>query len=72
MMTKFKQCTHIEGKCIEDIFNLPYIVAIEKNNGECYYRLSDSSYATIGDWLCEDYYGIVHVYTDDQYKRMNV
>ena len=67
-MVGLKQKIRIEGKCIEDIFNLPCIVGIEKypKGGGYFYKLSDNSYAQIGDWLCEDYYGCWHVYTNEQ------
>lgn len=68
-MSNYRQCIHIEGKCIEDIFRLPCVYCVEKTfNGNLFVRLypdmvaiGSSIYALKGQWLCEDYDGIWHV-----------
>ena len=66
MKDLFKQVIHIEGKSIEDIFFLPCIVSIDKvQDSYCYY-LDNGLCAYIGDWLCEDYNGEWHVFTEKQ------
>lgn len=68
-MEHYRQYIHIEGKCMEDIFNLPCIVAIQKYRNDKYcYLLSDGSHAYTGDWICEDYSGHWHALSDFQLK----
>ena len=64
---KFKQCIHIEGKSIDDIFHLPCIESVNKlkDGSYCYY-IDNGQCADIGDWLCENYNGEWHVFTEKQ------
>lgn len=67
---RLRQSIHIEGKCIEDIFNLPCIVSIHKKNNSYCYHLTNGQIAHLGDWLCEDYGGNWSVLSDEQYKLL--
>lgn len=68
-MSEFKQCIHIEGKCLEDIFSLPCVISVNKvQNTYCFY-LDNGLCADIGDWLCQDHDGNWEVLSDEQYKR---
>lgn len=67
---RLRQSIHIEGKCIEDIFNLPCITSIHKeNNSYCYY-LTNGHIAHLGDWLYEDYNGNWSVLSNEQHKLL--
>ena len=59
---EFRKIIYIEGKCIEDVFYLPCIAGVFKDNGRPIFRLnldvvSDRAIAVIGDCLCEGYDG---------------
>ena len=65
-MNNFKQCIHIEGKCIDDIFFLPCVVSVDKIKDTYCFYLDNGQCADIGDWLCEDYDGNWHVFSEKQ------
>lgn len=63
----YKQIIKIEGKSIDDIFKLPCIHGVFKDeNGRPIYRLtlntvSDRGIAVVGEYLCEDNNGKWHL-----------
>lgn len=65
---KFKQAIHIEGKCIEDIFNLPCVKSIQKDEDSYYYYLYNGQSASLGDWLCESEDSNWYVLSPEQYR----
>ena len=69
---RLRQSIHIQGKCIEDIFNLPCIASIHKENNSYYYYLTNGYIAHLGDWLCEDYNGNWSILSDKQYKSLKL
>lgn len=71
-MSIFKQCIHIEGKCIEDVFNLPCVMAVMKLSDGYRYRLYNGYYAYVGDWLCQNQNNHWCVYTDEEYKMLEL
>lgn len=66
-MNDFKQCIHIEGKCIEDIFFLPCVESVNKIAGTYCFYLENGQCADVGDWLCEDYEGNWHVFAEKHF-----
>ena len=69
---RLRQSIHIEGKCIEDILNLPCITSIHKENNSYYYYLTNGYIAHLGDWLCEDYNDNWSILSDKQYKSLKL
>ena len=69
---RLKQSIHIQGKCIEDIFTLPTIISIYKENHSYCYHLTNGQIAHLDDWLCENYDGNWSVLSDEQYKSLKL
>lgn len=74
---KFKQSIQI-GKSLEGIFRLPCVAAVRKDIfGAAFYDtygfvMADgkSISAREGDWLCEDYKGHWHWFTNEDYVKL--
>ena len=75
-MRTYKQCIHLEGKSINEVFALPCIVSIAKckvsrRKKSIRYCLSNGYVAYVGDWLCEDENGNWYVLSDYEYNEIN-
>lgn len=78
---RYKQAIQI-GNNVTDIMRLPCVLGARKkmyNPAVIYYILfgdvitngvqwSEAVKAYNGDWLCEDYYGRLHLLSDKEYK----
>ena len=77
----FRQCIHIEGKCLEDILRLPCVKSCEKTSVAGIYKFGffavcmahpkplQSAYT--GDWICEDRDGKWHVLNNDSFENLD-
>ena len=68
----YRQVIHIQGRCLDDIFRLPCVHGIFKNDdGTPLFRvtldtISERGIAVVGDKLCEDHEGRWHVLSKDE------